>query len=158
VGQRRFGQDLSVYNPANGDVIAQVAEGASEDIGRAVTSARKAFESGPWPSMTPSDRGRFIWKIGDLILQNLDELAELESLANGKPRAVAAVADVPLAAGLFHYMAGWVTKIEGSTIPISVPYASGDSNLNPHRRSRRVPSPLFLPKLGDENSRNDVKI
>ncbi len=75
--------------------------------------------------MTPSERGRTIWKIGDLILDHLDELAELESLDNGKPFAVARAADVPLAADLFHYMAGWSTKIEGNTIPISVPYAPG---------------------------------
>ena len=73
--------------------------------------------------MTPSERGRLVWRIGDLILEHAEELAELESLDNGKPRAVARVADVPLAADLFHYMAGWATKIEGHTIPISVPYA-----------------------------------
>jgi phenylacetaldehyde dehydrogenase len=75
--------------------------------------------------MTPSDRGRLIWKIGDLILDNLEELAELETLDNGKPLAVARVADVPLAADLFHYMAGWATKIHGETFGISVPYAAG---------------------------------
>jgi phenylacetaldehyde dehydrogenase len=75
--------------------------------------------------MTPSDRGRLIWKIGDLILEHADELAQLESLDNGKPVAVARGADVPLAADLFHYMAGWATKIEGNTIDISVPYMPG---------------------------------
>src|SRR5438874_969054 len=75
--------------------------------------------------MTPSERGKLIWRIGDLILQHADELAELESVDNGKPRAVARAADVPLSADLFHYMAGWATKIEGNTIPISVPYAPG---------------------------------
>ena len=66
--------------------------------------------------MTPSERGRMIWKIGDLILEHTDEFAQLESLDNGKPFAVARGADVPLAADLFHYMAGWATKIEGNTI------------------------------------------
>jgi phenylacetaldehyde dehydrogenase len=75
--------------------------------------------------MTPSERGRLIWKLGDLIEQNLEELAQLESLDNGKPLAVARGADVPLAADLFRYMAGWATKIEGNTIPISVPYTPG---------------------------------
>ena len=75
--------------------------------------------------MTPSERGRIIWRIGDLILEHADELAQLESLDNGKPFAVARAADVPLAADLFHYMAGWATKIEGNTINISVPYMPG---------------------------------
>jgi phenylacetaldehyde dehydrogenase len=75
--------------------------------------------------MTPSERGRILWRIGDLILEHVDELAQLESLDNGKPLAVAKGADVPLAADLFHYMAGWATKIEGNTINISVPYMPG---------------------------------
>ncbi len=119
------GETFPVLNPATGDEIAQCASGQAEDINRAVAAARRAFESGPWRRMTPSERGKLIWRIGDLILQHADELAELESLDNGKPRAVARVADVPLAADLFHYMAGWATKIEGQTIPISVPYAPG---------------------------------
>jgi phenylacetaldehyde dehydrogenase len=69
--------------------------------------------------MTPSERGKLVWKIGDLIEENAEELAELESIDNGKPRAVARVADIPLAADLFRYMAGWATKLEGNTIPIS---------------------------------------
>jgi len=75
--------------------------------------------------MTPSERGRIIWRIGDLILAHTDELAQLESLDNGKPFVIARAADVPLAADLFHYMAGWATKIEGNTINISVPYMPG---------------------------------
>ena len=75
--------------------------------------------------MTPSERGRLVWKIGDLILEHTDELAQLESLDNGKPFVVAQAADVPLAADLFHYMAGWATKIEGNSINISVPYMPG---------------------------------
>ena len=116
---------FDVFNPADASVIARVADGDKEDINRAVAAARRAFESGPWRRLTPSERGKLIWRIGDLILEHADELAELESLDNGKPRAVARVADVPLAADLFHYMAGWATKIEGHTIPISVPYAPG---------------------------------
>ena len=113
------GKTFPTYNPATGEVLAQVAEGDREDIDRAVKAARKAFESGAWPDMSPSQRGRLIWKLGDLIEEHLEEFAQLESLDNGKPLAVARVADVPLAADLFHYMAGWATKIEGNTIPIS---------------------------------------
>src|SRR5262245_32202044 len=114
-----------VENPATGDVIAQAAEGDKKDIDRAVKAARRAFESGPWARLSPSERGRLVWKLGDLILEHLEELAELEALDNGKPLTIARAADVPLAADLFHYMAGWATKIEGNTINISVPYAPG---------------------------------
>jgi len=118
------GKTFETPDPATGETLARVAEGDAEDIGRAVRAARAAFE-GPWSRMTPSDRGRIIWKIGDLILEHAEELAQLESLDNGKPYAVALGADVPLAADLFHYMAGWATKINGSTIDISVPYMPG---------------------------------
>lgn len=119
------GKMFDVINPATGEVIAHAAEGDKEDIDRAVQAARRAFESGPWPNMTPSERGRLVWKLGDLIYDHLEELAQLESLDNGKPISVARAADVPLAADLFHYMAGWATKLEGNTIPLSVPYAPG---------------------------------
>jgi len=119
------GKTFPVHNPATSEVIAHAAEGDKKDIDRAVNAARRAFDSGAWPRLTPSERGRLIWKLGDLILEHLEELAELESLDNGKPIRVARAADVPLAADLFHYMAGWATKIEGNTIPLSVPYAPG---------------------------------
>jgi phenylacetaldehyde dehydrogenase len=119
------GKTFETPNPATGETLARVAEGDAEDINRAVRAARAAFEDGPWSRMTPSERGRIIWRIGDLILEHVDELAQLESLDNGKPFLVAQAADVPLAADLFHYMAGWATKIEGNTISISVPYMPG---------------------------------
>ena len=119
------GKTFEVTNPATGNVIAHVAEGDKADIDAAVQAARRAFESGPWATMTPSDRGKIIWRIGDLISKYADELAELESLDNGKPMAVAKAADVPLAADIFQYMAGWSTKIEGKTIPLSVLYTPG---------------------------------
>ena len=121
------GKTFQTPDPATGDTLARIAEGDAEDIDRAVRAARRAFEDGPWSRMTPSERGRIIWRIGDLILEHTDELAQLESLDNGKPFAVAQAADVPLAADLFHYMAGWATKIEGNTISISVPYMPGAS-------------------------------
>ena len=119
------GKTFETPNPATGGTLARVAEGDAEDIDRAVQAARRAFDDGPWSRMTPSERGRIIWRIGDLILENAEELAQLESLDNGKPYAVALAADVPLAADLFHYMAGWATKIEGNSINISVPYMPG---------------------------------
>jgi phenylacetaldehyde dehydrogenase len=119
------GKTFAVTDPSTGTVIAHAAEGDVVDVDRAVKAARQAFEGGPWPAMTPAERGKIIWRIGELILAHLDELAELESLDNGKPITVARAADVPLAADMFHYMAGWATKIEGKTIPLSVLYTPG---------------------------------
>nr|WP_062340885.1 aldehyde dehydrogenase family protein [Herbidospora sakaeratensis] len=119
------GRTFATPNPATGDTLAHIAEADREDVDRAVRAARAAFEEGPWSRMTASERGRIIWRIGDLIEQYGDELAQLESLDNGKPYAVARAADIPLAAELFRYMAGWATKIEGNTISLSVPYMPG---------------------------------
>ncbi len=119
------GKTFPTYNPATGEVLAQVAEGNSTDVDRAVTAARNAFESGPWRTLTASERGRLVWKLADLLESHLEEFAQLESLDNGKPIGVARAADVPLAVDHFRYMAGWATKIEGNTIPISVPYTPG---------------------------------
>src|SRR5579872_7198084 len=119
------GKTFPTYNPATGEVMSHIAEGDREDINRAVVAARNAFENGPWSRLTSSERGRLIWKLADLLEENLEEFAELESLDNGKPLKIARAADVPLAVDLFRYMAGWATKIEGNTIPISVPYTPG---------------------------------
>jgi phenylacetaldehyde dehydrogenase len=119
------GKTFETPNPATGEILAQVAEGGVEDIDRAVRAARRAFDEGQWGRLTPSERGRVIWRIGDLILEHAEELAQLESLDNGKAYGMALAADVPLAADIFHYMAGWATKIEGNSINISVPYMPG---------------------------------
>jgi len=119
------GRTLEVYDPALGEVIDHVPAGDAEDVDLAVAAARRAFADSEWSRMTASDRGRIIWRVGDLILEHADELAEIESMDNGKPVSVARAADVPLAADLFHYMAGFATKIHGQTFPISVPYAPG---------------------------------
>ncbi|MBI1319282.1 MAG: aldehyde dehydrogenase family protein [Candidatus Hydrogenedens sp.] len=119
------GQTFGVVDPATGEEVVQVARGNAADIDAAVAAARKAFESGPWHSMTPSERGKLIWKLGDLIESHARELAELETLDNGKPFAIAQAADVALAADQFRYYAGWATKLLGDSIPISVVYAPG---------------------------------
>ena len=119
------GKTFAVYNPATGKELAQVFEGDKADIDLAVAAAREAFENGPWRKMSPIERSRIIWKIGDLMYEHRDELSELESLDNGKSRGVANAVDIPLSADHFHYYAGWATKIEGQTIPLSVPYAPG---------------------------------
>jgi len=119
------GKTFDVTDPATGEIISKVAEGDSADVDLAVKAARRAFESGPWARMTPSARGRILHRVGDLILAHADELAAIEALDNGKPRAVAKAADVTLAADMFHYMSGWATKIEGKSIPISALAAPG---------------------------------
>lgn len=119
------GKTFESTNPATGDTLAHVAHGDAPDVDKAVAAARKAFESGPWPAMTVSERGRLVWKLADLLERHAEEFAQLESLDNGKPVAVARAADMPLAVDLFRYMAGWATKLEGTTIPISVPYTPG---------------------------------
>ncbi|MGD9985981.1 aldehyde dehydrogenase family protein [Pseudonocardia sp.] len=115
------GGELETVNPATGEVFARVALGEAADVDRAVAAARKAFEEGPWPRMTPRERAAALWRLGDLILADAAEMGRVETLDQGKPYAIAQAADVPSAAGLFHYMSGWATKIEGGTIPISAP-------------------------------------
>jgi phenylacetaldehyde dehydrogenase len=119
------GKTFDVFNPATGEVIAKVPSGDTPDIDEAVRAARAAFEGGPWRALTVSKRGQLLWKLADLLEARTEDFAELESLDNGKPLTIARAADVPLAVDLFRYMAGWATKIEGTTIPISVPYAEG---------------------------------
>jgi phenylacetaldehyde dehydrogenase len=121
------GETFETINPATEEVLTEVAYGRGEDIDRAVKAARRAFaDDSPWRRMNASDRGRLIWRIADLIEEHGDELAMLESLDNGKPVAIARAADVALAADLFRYMAGWPTKIEGTTVPISALPAPGE--------------------------------
>jgi phenylacetaldehyde dehydrogenase len=114
------GRTFPTYNPATGDVIAQVPEGEKEDIERAVAAARAAFENkSPWRKLTSSERGRMIWKLADLLEQHAEEFAQLESLDQGKPVSLARVADLPSSIDQLRYYAGWATKVEGNTIPIS---------------------------------------
>src|ERR1700716_2814597 len=119
------GKTFPTYNPATGEVLAQIAEGDRQDIDAAVKAARKAFDSGPWSRLTASERGKLVWKLADLLEEHLEEFATLETLDNGKPLTVARAADVPLAVEMFRYMAGWATKLEGTPIPPSVPYPRG---------------------------------
>jgi phenylacetaldehyde dehydrogenase len=121
------GETFTTINPSTEEPLAEIAHAQKEDIERAVRAARKAFaDDSPWRKMNSSDRGRLIWRISELIEEHADELAMLETLDNGKPFTVARAADVPLAADLFRYMAGWPTKIEGATVPISALPAPGE--------------------------------
>ncbi len=117
------GATFDTINPANGEVLTQVAEGREEDIDRAVRAARAAFDDGPWTrKMSASDRARVLWKVGDLLLAHAEELGELETLDSGKPIRETTGIDLPMAADCFHYFAGWATKTHGSTIPVRGPF------------------------------------
>ena len=142
------GKTFPDYNPATGTILAQVAEAEAEDVDRAVKAARRAFDEGPWSKMSPSDRGKLLWKLAALIEQNSEELAEIELIDNGKPVTVARMADVPLAVDMFRYMGGWATKVTGSTIPLSFPGEFFFLHLAGAGRRRGSDHSLELPEMG----------
>jgi aldehyde dehydrogenase (NAD+) len=109
---------IPVMNPATGEQLTTVPDANAEDVDSAVQAARGAFESGVWRKMDVSARERIIWRIGDLIEKNREELALLESLNNGKTYHEALRGDIPPAADIFYYYAGWTRKIYGETIPV----------------------------------------
>jgi phenylacetaldehyde dehydrogenase len=111
---------IPVFDPATGQQIAQVVDANASDIDRAVAAARAAFEKGAWAEMLPADRERLLWRLSDLIEKHADELAELESLNNGKTKFMASIVDIPGSRDYFRYMAGWATKIEGATFQTSI--------------------------------------
>ena len=111
------GKSFESKNPASGEVIAEVAEGGAADIDKAVRAARKAFEEGPWGSMDPSERGKYLRKVADLIRANGEELAALDTKDCGKPITDTRTVDVPVAAEFYDYFAGLTDKITGQTIP-----------------------------------------
>ncbi|MEP3050719.1 MAG: aldehyde dehydrogenase family protein [Erythrobacter sp.] len=116
------GDVFATNDPATGDVLGELQRSNAADIDAAVASARKAFESGPWANMIPLDRSKILWKIADLIEANIDELAELETLDQGKALYVGRWAEIPGAVNQFRYFSGMATKLEGSTIPTSINY------------------------------------
>jgi aldehyde dehydrogenase (NAD+) len=118
----KSGKTFATIDPATEKVIAQVAEGDAADVDTAVRAAREAFDDGPWPRMDARDRGRLMERLCDLIEQEIDELAALESLDNGKPFKDARHGDLPLALDCLRYYAGWADKIHGQTIPIRGPH------------------------------------
>ncbi|MCC6510398.1 MAG: aldehyde dehydrogenase family protein [Pirellulaceae bacterium] len=118
------GKTFATIDPATEETIADVAEGDAADVDRAAKAARRAFDSGPWSRMDARDRGRAIYRLADLIEEEIDELAALESLDNGKPVKDARAADLPLVIDCLRYYAGFADKIHGSTIPIRGNYFS----------------------------------
>lgn len=120
--EAKSGKTFETLNPADGNVLAKVSEAGVEDIDLAVEAARKAFDEGPWSKMGTAERSRVIYKLADLIEEHKEELAQLETLDNGKPIRETSAADIPLAVEHFRYYAGWATKIVGQTIPVQGPY------------------------------------
>ena len=118
------GKTFEVVNPAKAEVLAEVAEGDAADVDRAVAAARRAFDSGDWPAMAPRKRARVLWNMARLLDERKDEIARVETLQNGKPVFESGI-DVDMTAETFEYYAGWATKIEGETIPLSVPNQFG---------------------------------
>ena len=111
-------QQFDTINPATGEVLTQIVEANSAEVDKAVSAARKAFDDrgGAWRKMSASDRGKLIWKLADLIERNIDELAELETLDNGKPIFESRHVDMPMVIDVLRYYAGWATKIHGETV------------------------------------------
>lgn len=119
------GRTFATVDPATGETLTDVACGQEADVDKAVRAARKAFDTGPWPSMKPNERERLLWRIGDVLSERAEEFGQLESLDNGKSAAIATAVDMAWSADIFRYYAGWATKIEGSTINVSMPFAPG---------------------------------
>jgi phenylacetaldehyde dehydrogenase len=114
-------QPLSVINPSTGELLVESASAGQDDVDRAVTAARRAFDEGPWPAMSPAQRARLIWKLAEAIEEAAAELALLETLNTGKPLGIARMFEVAGAAESFRYNAGWATKLNGETRGVSLP-------------------------------------
>ncbi|NLD86050.1 MAG: aldehyde dehydrogenase family protein [Actinomycetales bacterium] len=130
------GRTFGTYDPATGAEITRVAHGAAADVDKAVAAARRAFDDGAWVNMKPSDREQILWRIGDLLEEKGELFGQIEALDNGKAATIAQAVDVKFAADVFRYYAGWVTKLEGTTVPVSMPFA-GDTQF--HAYTQRVP-------------------
>jgi phenylacetaldehyde dehydrogenase len=116
------GATVDTHDPANGRHLAELAAASNEDVDAAVAAARRAFEDDAWRGLTPSARGKLLWRIADLIDQHVDELAELETLDQGKSLKTGRFGEIPASAEQFRYFAGFATKILGTTIPTSIGY------------------------------------
>jgi acyl-CoA reductase-like NAD-dependent aldehyde dehydrogenase len=125
------GRTFATLDPATGREIAHVAHAGAQDVERAVAAARAAFSEGPWPSMPAAGRERLMQALAAAMEERAEELAQIESLDNGKPVGLAQYVDVASAVGHLRYFAGWPTKIEGGVLPVSVP--------NMHTYTRREP-------------------
>jgi acyl-CoA reductase-like NAD-dependent aldehyde dehydrogenase len=119
--QAADGRTFATLDPASGNEIATVPQAGAEDVDRAVAAAREAFEQGPWATIAPSERSRLMNALADALEQRAQEVAEIESLDNGKPVNLARFVDVAGTIAHLRYFAGWATKIEGSVLPVTAP-------------------------------------
>jgi phenylacetaldehyde dehydrogenase len=113
--------EIAVFDPATEAQIAVVAAADAADVDLAVAAARQAFEQGPWRRMSGATRAKLIWRLADLLIENADELAELETWDNGKPMHDTRAVDLPVASELLRYFAGWATKLNGISASIGDP-------------------------------------
>jgi acyl-CoA reductase-like NAD-dependent aldehyde dehydrogenase len=125
------GRTFATLDPATGGEIAQVAHAGEQDVDRAVAAAREAFADGPWASLPAAGRERLMLALAMAIEEHAEELAQIESLDNGKPVGLAQYVDVAGTVAHLRYFAGWPTKIEGNVLPVSAP--------NMHCYTRREP-------------------
>jgi len=114
------GARIDVRDPASGDIITTVPAADAADVDRAVRQARATFESREWGAARPVDRERWLLRLAELVDGHAQELAEIETVDNGKPLVMSQRVDVPSAAEFLRYCAGWATKIEGSTVELSM--------------------------------------
>jgi len=121
----RAGQYRAVIDPSHGGAVAQVAEADAADVDDAVNAARRAFESGPWATMRPHEREAIMLRLADLIMANVETIAQIETINSGKLVQNTRLFDAEFSAHTLRYMAGWATKIAGKTMELSVPYMPG---------------------------------
>jgi aldehyde dehydrogenase (NAD+)/betaine-aldehyde dehydrogenase len=111
---------FDVVNPSTGQTFAKASDASRTDVDAAVAAARASLD-GPWKTISPAERGRILWRVAELIDEHADELAALESGDVGQPINITRGINIPAAAEHFRYFAGWPTKIQGSTNPVSIP-------------------------------------
>ncbi|WP_233859190.1 aldehyde dehydrogenase family protein [Paraburkholderia sp. HD33-4] len=116
---------LDVFNPATGDVLTSVPDADAQDVDRAVSSARHAFDRRVWSGLRPADRERILLRLADVLEQHAEELAQLETLNQGKSINIARAIEVGASIEYVRYMAGWTTKITGETLDVSIPFPPG---------------------------------
>ena len=113
---------LDVFNPATGAVLTTVADADLTDVDKAVENARAAFNKRVWRGLRPADRERILLRFADVIEANAEDLAQLETLNQGKSINVSRAIEVGTTIEYVRYMAGWATKITGETLDVSVPF------------------------------------